>query len=183
MDKQLEEQLISLIKSDLWMIEILTIVRDLKLNDCWIGAGFVRNKVWDEKHGKNRTALNDIDVIHFDQLNVSKEHDLEIEASLRNKEPNLNWSIKNQVRMHLRNGHEPYNDCNQAISFWPETATSVAVRLNAKNKLECIAPHGLEDLFALKVIPTPEFNLSIYKARIEKKQWQKKWEKLTISSI
>ena len=63
----LEKELTEIIESDILMIDILKIVRGLELNDCWIGAGFVRNKVWDEKHGMKRTELNDVDVIYFDK--------------------------------------------------------------------------------------------------------------------
>ncbi|MFT5824208.1 MAG: hypothetical protein ACI8ZM_005474 [Crocinitomix sp.] len=182
MNKKLDNKFIEIIKDDIWMIDILKIVRDLKLTDCWIGAGFVRNKIWDEKHGKDRTQLNDIDIIHFDKSNPTKEYDLQIENKLRNYNSNLNWSVKNQSRMHIRNGHKQYIDCNEAISYWPETATSIAVRLNFKNQIEYIAPYGLEDLFSLLVVPTPTFDLTIYNARIEKKKWKEKWNKLEIKT-
>ncbi|WP_109434673.1 MULTISPECIES: nucleotidyltransferase family protein [Aquimarina] len=180
--QKLENKLIEIIESDVWMINILKIVGNLNLNDCWIGAGFVRNKVWDEKHGKTRTQLNDIDVIYFDKSNPSKKCDLEIENKLRKFNSNLNWSVKNQSRMHTRNGHNQYTNCNQAIAFWPETATSIAVRLNFENKIEYIAPYGLEDLFNLLVRPTPKFDLTIYNARIENKRWKEIWSKLEIET-
>lgn len=180
MNQQLKSELLATITNDEWMIGILKTVRNLNLNDCWIGAGFVRNKIWDVKHGKERTALNDIDVIYFDALSTTKTQDLQIENTLQTLNPALNWSVKNQARMHLRNGHKPYKDCNTAISFWPETATSIAVRINLENQIECLAPHGLEDLFNLVVVPTPQFNLSIYARRIQKKNWNKKWNQLTI---
>ena len=182
MPEELENKLIHIIESDKWMTNILKIVRDLNLKDCWIGAGFVRNKVWDEKHRKDRTELNDIDIIYFDKSNLTKKFDLEIESKLRNLNPKLNWSVKNQARMHIRNGHKQYTDCNKAISFWPETATSIAVRLNFKNKIEYIAPYGLEDLFNLLVVPTPRFDLTIYNERITKKNWQKEWNMLKIKT-
>ena len=182
MNQQLENKLIEIIKSDMWMIDVLEIVRNLKLNDCWIGAGFVRNKIWDEKHGKDRTELNDIDVIYFDKSNATKKYDSQIEEKLRNINPNLNWSVKNQSRMNIRNGHEQYIDCNEAISFWPETATSIAIKLDFKNRIEYIAPYGLEDLFNLLVMPTPKFDLTIYNERIEKKRWKEKWSKLEIKT-
>lgn len=182
MQQELENKLIEIIDSDEWMTNVLKVVRDLNLNDCWIGAGFVRNKVWDEKHGKERTELNDIDIIYFDKSNPTKEYDFQIESKLRNLNPNLNWSVKNQSRMHIRNGHKQYTDCNEAISFWHETATSIAVRLNFKNQIEYIAPYGLEDLFSLLVIPTPKFDLTIYNSRIEKKKWKEKWSKLEIKT-
>lgn len=182
MNPELENKLIKIIKSDKWMIETLKTVRDLELKDCWIGAGFVRNKIWDEKHGKNRTELNDIDVIYFDKSNSNQDHDIQIEAKLRKINPKLNWSVKNQSRMHIRNGHEQYTSCLDAISRWPETATSIAVRINFNNEIEYIAPYGLEDLFNLLVVPTPNFDLTIYKQRIKKKNWQKIWNLLEIKT-
>ncbi|UZR96343.1 nucleotidyltransferase family protein [Chondrinema litorale] len=182
MNPKLGNELIEKIERDEWMVNILKIVRDLKLNDCWIGAGFVRNKIWDEKHHKVRTELNDIDIIHFDSSNSSKEYDLQIEEKLIKHNPNLKWSVKNQSRMHIRNGDKQYSDCNDAISFWPETATSVAVRLNFNNNIEYLAPYGLDDLFNLLVKPTPKFDLNIYKTRIENKRWKEKWPKLEIKT-
>lgn len=41
----LKKELIDIIQNDGWMIDILKTVRNLDLNDCWIGAGFVRNKI------------------------------------------------------------------------------------------------------------------------------------------
>ena len=84
--------------------------------------------------------------------------------------------------MNLRNRHKEYVDCNEAISFWPETATAIAVRINSENQIEYIAPYGLEDLFNLLVIPTPKFDLTIYNERIEKKRWKEKWCKLEIKT-
>ncbi|WP_299157256.1 nucleotidyltransferase family protein [uncultured Tenacibaculum sp.] len=180
MKPKLEKGLIKIIESDKWMITILKTVRDLNLNDSWIGAGFIRNKIWDEKHRNQRTKLNDIDVIYFDKNKSSKKHDLLIENKLKLIDPILNWSVKNQFRMNIRNGHEPYSNCEKAISFWPETATAIAIRITQKNKIEYIAPYGLEDLFNLMVIPTPKFNLTIYNNRIKKKMWSEKWPKLSI---
>ncbi|WP_281990707.1 nucleotidyltransferase family protein [Aquimarina aggregata] len=180
MTKQYETEFIKIIENDIWMMDILSVVRDLQLKDCWIGAGFVRNKIWDEKHKINRTKLNDIDVIYFDTSNSTKAFDIKIENKLKSAYSNLNWSVKNQSRMHLRNRHKPYANCNEAISFWPETATAIAVRLNFKNQIEYIAPYGLEDLFSLLVRPTPKFDLTMYTSRIEKKRWKEKWTKLKI---
>lgn len=41
-----KNQLFSIIKENSLNIEILKTVKDLELDDCWIGAGFVRNTVW-----------------------------------------------------------------------------------------------------------------------------------------
>ena len=174
------DALIEIINNDNWMIEVLRIVRALNLVDCWIGAGFVRNKVWDYKHGFDRTKLNDVDVIHYNNNNLSEEFDLGIEKRLKEIKPDVNWSVKNQARMNIRNAHDPYENCFEAISYWPETATSIAVKLNENDEIECIAPYGLDDLFNLIVKPTPDFNLEIYNDRITKKSWKEIWSNLII---
>ena len=74
-------------------------------------------------------------------------------------------------------------NCEDAISYWPETATAVAIRLNTKNELECIAPHGLSDLFTLVVQPTINFNHNIYKNRMAEKKWQQRWPLLQIHKV
>ncbi len=181
--RNIKADFLNSIENDNWMIEILKIIRDLNLNDCWIGAGFVRNKIWDEEHKITRTKLNDIDVIYFDSVHNIKEFDIAIENKLKKNYPKLNWSVKNQARMHVRNNHQEYANCKEAISFWPETATAIAVRLNKNNKIEYIAPYGLNDLFNLIVKPTPKFNLTTYKNRLAKKQWKEKWSKLIIEGF
>lgn len=47
-----EKALQTLISSDAQRWHLLDIVRSLALPDCWIGAGFVRNAVWDHLHGR-----------------------------------------------------------------------------------------------------------------------------------
>ena len=173
-------QFIKIIQEDTWMMEILKILKNLKLNDCWVGAGFVRNKIWDHQHKISRTKLNDIDVIYYDATICSKESDISIEQALKLIRPDVSWSVKNQGRMHIRNGHSPYKDCYEAISFWPETATAIAIRLSAENLIEYIAPYGLEDLFNLYVVPTPSFDLTVFNNRIKTKNWKQRWSKLKI---
>ncbi|WP_282165627.1 nucleotidyltransferase family protein [Cellulophaga baltica] len=180
MNPTLEQQLIRYIRADAWMLAILATVRDVALQDCWIGAGFVRNKIWDVLHGFARTPLNDIDVIYFDRSNTTKAKDQEIEARLKALHPTLNWSVKNQARMHLRNGQLPYASCEEAISYWPETATAIAVRLTTLDELAYCAPYGLEDLFLLIVKPTPNFDVNKYRDRIHEKSWQRRWHQLTV---
>ena len=51
--------------------ECLAAVRSLALPDCWIGAGFVRNAVWNALHagvkGFHPPPESDVDVVYFDQ--------------------------------------------------------------------------------------------------------------------
>lgn len=173
-------QLKQLITQTTWILNALRIVRNLELTDCWIGAGFVRNAVWDNLHDKKQSDLTDIDIIYFNKNNLTKSTDLILEKKLQILNPNLTWSVKNQARMHLRNNHEPYIDCNDAISYWPETATAIAIRLNSKDEIEYLAPYGLDDLFNLILRHSHKSNLESFKIRLASKKWKKKWENLTV---
>lgn len=178
-----DHELIEIITRDSWMMEKMKTVRSLELNDCWIGAGFVRNKIWDVKHGKDRGQLNDLDVVYFDKTRDSENDDLIIERKLKEMDRDVNWSVKNQARMHVKNNHSPYIDSSDALSWWPETATSVAVRLSDNGHIEYLAPFGLEDLFQLVVRPTPKADMEIYANRIQQKQWKRRWEQLIILTV
>ncbi len=174
--------LASLIESDDWMMDILRTVSDLNLPDWWIGAGFVRSKVWDHLHGiQKRTPLPDIDVIYFDPENISEEKEKELEKILTSKSDAIKWSVKNQARMHSIHGHMPYKSSSQALSHWSETATCIGVRL-IKNKLIFTAPWETEDLFNLILRPTKDYDTdrSLFNKRIREKNWLKIWPKLKI---
>lgn len=63
-----KKDILKLIEKDPWMMKVLDTVQQLNLPDWWIGAGFVRSKVWDYLHGYTvRTHLPDIDVIYFEK--------------------------------------------------------------------------------------------------------------------
>ena len=167
------------------MMGLLRSVEELGLPDCWIGAGFIRNAIWDALHGRapNCALLNDVDVVFFDCTNASPASDAAIEDRLAARSPNLPWSVKNQARMHLRNGEEPYRNTAAAIARWPETATAVAVRL-LQGRLELLAPHGLEDLIGLTLRPTPAFarRPEAFARRLRAKNWLARWPRLRIVS-
>ena len=76
---------------------LLVHVEILELPDAWIGAGFIRNSVWDVLHGREIDAsrLNDVDVLFFDRDDLRKEHEADIERRLRTLAPNVPWSVKN----------------------------------------------------------------------------------------
>lgn len=189
-----EQDILNLISEDKWMMEVLRSVQTLNLPDWWIGAGFVRSKVWDHLHGfKTRTPLPDIDVIYFDSADFSPEHlhsystpiEDEYQERLKKLMPDISWSVTNQARMHETHHHQPYKQSSDGLAKWSETATCVGVSL-LNNKLELTAPHGIKDLVELKLRPIPDYaeNFShdpeLFSRRITEKKWLSKWPKLKI---
>ncbi len=133
-------QLRSIIAADPVRMRVLHQVKGLGLPDCWVAAGFVRSAVWDYLHQRaDFTPLSDIDVIWFEARAAGRASDVGIEACLRYSDGSLDWSVKNQARMHLRNGDQPYKSAADAMSHWPETATAVAVRLGMGDEIEVAA--------------------------------------------
>lgn len=177
-------ELQALIASDKPRMRILRFVRELSLPDCWVAAGFVRNRVWDHMHQHAISPLpTDIDVIWYDGVHSDPERDTALEAALRSKDHALGWSVKNQARMHQRNHDEPYRSVVDAMRFWPETATAVGVRLSEQGIIEVAAPFGLNDLFELAVQPTERFlneKYPVYLDRIHTKKWQIAWPRLKV---
>jgi hypothetical protein len=123
----------------------LGLLASLRLPDCWIGAGFIRNAVCDHLRF-HPTPHGDADVVRFDRESAEPRRDAEVTATLRRRDPTLNWFAKNQARMHTRNGDEPYASSSDAMRHWPETATAVAVRHSRPSGCEIAAPFGLDDL-------------------------------------
>jgi hypothetical protein len=175
------EDICTLVANDEWMMRILHLTKSLNLPNWWIGAGFLRNKVWDTiSELPERTPLGDIDVIFFDEQHVAESREKEFERVLTQKMPDTPWSVTNQARMHNDSGNS-YASLNEALSEWPETATAIAVKLNDQNKILLNAPLGIDDLVNLRVCPTPCFmrQRKNYEERQLRKNWQAKWPKLT----
>lgn len=188
--KTLKEQDIkTIIEKDRWMMEILKSAQSLRLPDWWICAGFVRSKVWDTLHGySKRTPLPDVDVIYFDAKNTEERTEKEFEIMLTNIMPGVPWSVKNQARMHVINGVDPYHSAVDGIAHFPETVTALGVKLDETNNLFLAAPYGITDLIHLMVWPTPTFITSkrmirIYQERMRKKNWQSLWPEITIKYL
>lgn len=181
-----DSDILALVAADAWMMAALSAVAGLGLPDAWIGAGFPRGAVWDRLHGyASRTPLDDIDVVYFDPETREPAAEAALERRLGAELPGLPWSVKNQARMHLRNGDAPYRDSADALAHWLETPTAVALRLNQAGGPELLAPLGTADLLALVVRPTPHarkhaHRLAAYRERLARKNWPAKWPKLRV---
>lgn len=179
----LEQRLAAILRSAPLRMQAFEIVRSLALKDWAIGAGFIRAAVWDELSGfATASPVDDIDVLYFDPDHRDPRQDEIIEDKLKHFDSSLPWSVRNQARMHIRNGDKPYSSTADALRFWLETPTCVAVRLNAEDRFEIIAPFGLQDLFALSIRPTPQGHIrrAAYLARIAEKRWHERWPNVTV---
>lgn len=178
-----EQELKKIISSDDVFLSVLQAVDGLELPDAWVCAGYLRNKIWDVLDDIC-TSVNDIDVIYFDEEDTSIVIEKRLEAQLKAVLPVLPWSVKNQARMHEKNGVPPYYSSFDGVANFPETSTAVAIRL-INNELEVMAPYGLSDLFCKYVRPTPNFAESsdlyaVYHERVSQKRWEEIWSDVIV---
>ncbi|HEU0266581.1 MAG TPA: nucleotidyltransferase family protein [Candidatus Saccharimonadaceae bacterium] len=178
-----EADIKKLVENDPWMMEVLRAAETLRLSDWWIGAGFLRNKVWDAIAGNESQKSRDVDLVYFDDKNIEPESDWKFDEEMTQKFPFAEWEIRNQARMHYKNDFPPYTSTADGISHWVETATCVAVKL-AGGELKFLYCHGSDDLLNMVARPVREFQtpdmLKVFHGRIESKKWRERWPNLEI---
>ncbi|GGP11820.1 nucleotidyltransferase family protein [Oceanobacillus neutriphilus] len=180
---EFEDRLITILKEDSYILSILQTVEKLQLNDCWVAAGLIRNKVWDTLYNCH-TKINDIDVIYFNQTDLSRDTEKRLESKLEELMPEQPWSVKNQARMHVKNNNLSYISSFDGVSHFTEIPTAVAAQLHHQ-EIKIMAPYGLKDLFQGVVKPTPYYSKDtklhpVYIERMRSKKWKTTWKNLII---
>ncbi|WP_416763453.1 nucleotidyltransferase family protein [Roseateles sp. So40a] len=171
-----------------WLMQALCAVRDLGLPSWCIGAGAIRNAVWDALSGHTRpSALSDVDVAFFDASDLTPERDAALQRRLAAAHPGVPWEVTNQAAVHLwfesYFGHAvaPLRSLEEAVGTWPEYATSVGIWLDAEDAPQVVAPHGLEDLFAMVVRRNPtRASVRDFNDRTASKRYAERWPKVRI---
>ncbi len=170
-------------------MQALAHVRALRLPAWCVGAGAVRNLVWDALHGHAApSALPDVDVAFFDAADLSSERDAALERRLRAVAPGTPWEVTNQAGVHQwfeqHFGHAvaPLRSLDEAVASWPETATCVGLWLDDDDALHVIAPHGLDDLFDMVVRRNPvRASVRAYLERVATKRYAQRWPRVTVT--
>jgi hypothetical protein len=179
-------ELREILEADARLMAALALCRDLLPVTAWIGAGAIRNTVWDHLHGRAPGPLGDIDVVFHDAA-LPPDADAGFAAMLHAACPDLAWDVTNQAHVHLwygdyfGNNVAPFATLTEGIASWPDTATAIAVRLAVDGSIEVLAPFGLDDLFGLAVRWNPaRVSAEAFMARIHAKQWLARWPRLGI---
>lgn len=171
-----------------WCKQALHAVAQLGLPDCCIGAGAVRNLVWDALHGVAQLPLPaDIDVAYFDAHDLSPESETQLRQRLATLLPGMPWEVCNQARVHLwfedyfGYAVPPLLSLDDAIASWPEFATAVGIWLQPDGEIGIIAPHGLDDLFNMVVRRnSARISEDGYAQRLVSKDYAARWPRVTI---
>ena len=186
--KELEQRLIAITSQSEWFMSLLWSVRELGLQSWCIGAGAVRNLVWDALHERTEpSALADVDVAYFDASVQSPEHNQQLQAELSERRPDVPWEVTNQAAVHrwfesyFGYPVEPLLSLEDAVGSWPEYATSVGLFLDERGTMRVIAPHGLDDLFGLVVRRNPRrASVGTFWQRVEQKRYTQRWPRVRV---
>jgi uncharacterized protein len=183
-----EARLVALVRATPWFMRVLAHVRASRLRTWCVGAGAVRNLVWDALHGHAAPSmLADIDVAHFDAEDLSPERDAQLQRALQARAPELPWEVTNQAGVHLwfeqHFGHAvpALRSLEEAVASWPEFATCVGLWLDDDDGLRVIAPHGLGDLFGMIVRRNPvRVRVDTYRERVAGKRYSERWPRVVV---
>jgi hypothetical protein len=173
------------LRQNKWFEEILERFEEIVLPDSWLVAGCIAQTIWNLGCGQPaELGLKDVDLIYFDEQDLSFESEVDHERRLRDlfRHLPIKLDVKNEARVHLwyeeRFGYaiKPYLSSADAIATFPTTATAVGVCW-IRGKLECCAPFGLDDLFGLVVRPNKrQITRTIYEAKVDR--WRPIWPRL-----
>lgn len=171
-----------------WCMQALQAVAQLGLPHCCIGAGAVRQLVWDALHGvAHPSAPGDIDVAYFDAADLQPQREAQLRQRLEALLPGVPWEVCNQARVHLWfEGHfgyavPPLRSLDEAIASWPEFATAVGIHLQPDGGIGILAPHGLDDLFNMVIRRNPaRISADGYAQRLASKDYAARWPRVTI---
>lgn len=166
----------------------LAAVQELGLQDWCIGAGAVRNLVWDHLHAYSTpSSLTDVDVAYFNAADLSQETDRALQEQLSERYPDMPWEVTNQAGVHLwfesHFGHAvpPLRSLEDAVASWPEFATSVGLSLSKDGALSVVSPHGLADLFSMTVRRNPaRVSVATYRQRLAEKRYRDRWPNVRV---
>jgi hypothetical protein len=184
----LPDRLASLVSSTPWLLEALRAARDVDPPDWLVGGGVLRDLVWDHLHHRpNPARPRDVDLAFFDPACLDPARDTEVSQALTARLPGVPWDAKNQAAVHTWYDRvfgakvAPLTSAADGVATWPETATAVAVRLLPGDRLEVVAPCGLEDLFGLVCRRNPRrVTVAHYHQRVRDKRIAERWPRVEV---
>ena len=99
---ELEARLVGLVRGSPVLMRALRAARSVNPPDWVIGAGAIRDRVWDHLHGFTRaTPVKDVDLAFFDPASLDGERERGVQRALNAQAPELAWDVTNQAAVHL----------------------------------------------------------------------------------
>jgi uncharacterized protein len=164
-ESELRERLTEILRATPPLMRVLTVARGIALPDWLVFSGAVYQPALNHLTGRPLDlGIKDYDLAYFDASDLSYEAE---DAVIRGVEAAFDEplrsmvEVRNQARVHLwfeAKFGEPYTrlSCTaEALERFASATFAGGVRLESDNRLHVVAPFGLADLFALRLVPNP----------------------------
>lgn len=154
----------AIIRDQPLLMEVLTGLRDLSLPDHLLVAGAIYNEVWNVLTNRpSLTGVNDIDVFYFDASDIGWDAEDRVIRAVAQRFAHLPLpvQVRNQARVHLwfedKFGapFSPLTSSSEMLGRYASKTHAVGARLSEDDRLEIVAPFGLDDLFSFRLTPNP----------------------------
>src|SRR6266436_2479106 len=186
-ESEFRERLSAILTATPLLMQVLSAARHLCLPDWLLFSGAVYQPVLNHLTGRPLNyGIKDYDLGYFDGSDLSYEAE---DAVIRRvkaafDEPLRSMvEVRNQARVHLwfeRKFGEAYGPLSctaEALERFASATFAVGVRLEPDNRLHVVAPFGLADLFALRVVPNPRWAVGFARASADV---QRRWPEVLI---
>ena len=157
------ETLITILKKNNELMDVLNYIDSLKLPNYYIAAGSVFQTIWNYYDNNDLNYnIKDIDVIYYDDNDLSVEIDIKyydlINDYCKSKNYTYEIDVSNEARMHIWKKEkynidvEPYINSEDAIDKWIATVHAIGIT-KENNDIKVYAPYGLSDIFSRTIRP------------------------------
>jgi hypothetical protein len=162
-DEHQRRRFAEIICADPDLMGLLVRLRELGLPQWRLVAGCLYQTVWNVLTGRPRgTGIKDYDLIYFagDDLSWEAEDTVIRRVAAATQGCVGPVEVRNQARVHLwferRFGirYPALSSADEALQRYAAVVHAVGVRLEADDRLDIVAPFGLDDLFAMISAPT-----------------------------
>lgn len=182
-ERQRRTVLGAVIRSDRPLMAVLQAARDIRLPDWRVASGAIYQTLWNVLTGRPQGhGIKDYDLIYFDGNDLSFEAE---DRLIRNAAKHFSFAdkpveIRNQARVHLWYpqkfgiAYSPLTCSDESLTRYLSPTQAIAVRLEDDDSLDIVAPFGLANAFAMRIVPNPIFsNPASYrqKAMSAKENW------------
>ncbi|MBP3920218.1 MAG: nucleotidyltransferase family protein [Bacilli bacterium] len=184
------EEMITILKRNKELMDVLEYIETLKLPNFYIAAGSVFQTVWNYYDNNDLNYnIKDIDVIYYNSKDLSVDTDIKyynlIDEFCKNKGYKYEIDVSNEARMHLWKKEkfnidvEPYICSEDAIDKWIATVHAIGITKEKNNK-KIYAPYGLSDIYSRTIRPIKhKYNAKeIYDKKA--KSWSERFSNLNI---
>jgi hypothetical protein len=152
----------TIIRGDPDLMQLLVSIRSVQLAQWRLVAGCLYQTVWNVLTGRDRgTGIKDYDLIYFDDSDLSWAAEdrviRSVAASTRGCVGPV--EVRNQARVHLwfedrfGTAYPRLYSADEAIRRYASIVHAIGIRLEYDDRLDVVAPFGLDDLFSMVIRP------------------------------